>query len=83
MSALTPQNVTGLLPEDMKRVRACTGSVLRISLTDEECAPIAAKQQRFSSEQADAIQRERKKLAEAGIIRKIHIRVGRSMRECW
>ena len=70
MSALKPQNVAGLFPEDTKRVRACTVRVLRIPLIDEDCAPIAAKQQRFSPEQADAIQREVKKLAEAGIIRK-------------
>ena len=70
MRALKPQNVPGLFPEDTKRVRACTVRVLRIPLIDEDCAPIAAKQQRFSPEQADAIQREVKKLAEAGIIRK-------------
>ena len=41
---------------------------IAILLIDEEWAPIAAKQQRFSPEQAGAIQREGKKLAEAGII---------------
>lgn len=40
---------------------------LRIPLIDEECAPIAAKQQRFSPEEADAIQLEVKKLADRGI----------------
>ena len=70
MGALQPQNVSGLFPEDTKRVRACTVRELRIRLIDEECEPIAAKQQRFSSEQADAIQQEVKQLVGAGIIRK-------------
>ena len=70
MSATKPQNVAGLFPEDTKRVRACTVRVLPIPLIDEEGAPIAAKQQRFSPEQADAIQREVKNLAEWGSIRK-------------
>ena len=68
--ALQPQNMAGLFSEDMKRVRTCTVRELRIPLVDEECEPIAAKQQRFSPEQADAIQREVKQLAGAGIIRK-------------
>ena len=42
--------------------------LLRIPLINEECAPTPAKQQRFSPEQADAIQGELKKLAEAEII---------------
>ena len=70
MSVLKPLNVAGLFPEDTKRVRACTVRVLRIPLVDEECAPIARKQQHFSPEQADAIQREVMYLAEAGINRK-------------
>ena len=68
--ALQPQNMAGLFSEDMKRVRTCTVRELRIPLVDEECEPIAAKQQRFSSEQADAIQQEVKQLVGAGIIRK-------------
>ena len=67
-SALKPQNAAGLFSEDAKRVWACTVRVLRITLIDEECAPIAANQQRFLPEQADAIQRAVKKLAGAGII---------------
>ncbi|CAN0495502.1 unnamed protein product, partial [Laminaria digitata] len=69
-SVLQPQNVAGLFPEDPKRVRSCTVSELRISLIDEECTPIAAKQQRFLPEEADAVQLEVKKLADRGIIRK-------------
>ena len=69
MSALQPQTVAGLFPEDTKRVRACTMRELRIPLIDEECEPIAAKQQRFSPEQADAIQREETQLTGAGITR--------------
>lgn len=47
MSALWPQNVLGLFPEDPKRVRACTVRQLRIPFIEKRCVPIAAKQQRF------------------------------------
>ena len=43
---------------------------MRIPLIDEECAPIAVKQQHFSPEEADAVQLKVKKLADRGIIRK-------------
>lgn len=39
-------------------------------MIDEECAPIAANQQHFWPEEADAVQLEVKKLADRGIIRK-------------
>ena len=70
LHTLRPQNVAGLFPEDPKRVRACTVRELRMPLIDENAPPIAAKQQRFSPEQADAIQREVELLAEGDIIRK-------------
>ena len=65
-----PQNVAGLFPKDPKRVRACPVRELRIPLIDENAPPIAAKQQRFSPEQADAIQREVGLLAKRDIIRR-------------
>ena len=55
---LRPKNVVGLFPEDTKGVKACTMRELQIPLIDEDAPPIAVKQQRFSPEQADAIQRE-------------------------
>ena len=70
LHTLRPQNVVGLFPEDPKQVRACTVRALRISLIDENAPPIAAKQQRFSPEQADAIQREVGLSAKRNIIRK-------------
>ena len=69
-NVLRPKNVAGLFPEDPKRVRACKVRELRIPLIDEGCVPIAAKQQRFSPEEADAVQSEVGKLADRGIIRK-------------
>ena len=67
---LGSQNVAGLFPWDTKDVPAYNGRELRIPLIGEGCAPIAAKQQRFSPEETDAVQLDVKKLADRGIIRK-------------
>ena len=64
------QNVVGLFPWATKDVPAYNGRELRIPLIDEGCSPIAAKQQRFSPEEADAVQLDVKKIADKGIIRK-------------
>ena len=62
-SVMQPQNVAGMFPEDLKRVRRCTVRELIIPLNDGKCAPIAVKQQHVSPEEADAVQVEVKKLA--------------------
>lgn len=65
---LRPQNVAGLFPNDAKRVLTYTEITWLFSLTIEKFSPIAVNQQRFSPDQADAIQREAKKTDEPGII---------------
>lgn len=65
-----PQKLVGLSPQDTKGVRARTVGELHIPLIEKNVPPIAAKQQRFSPEQADAILREVQLLSGRGIIRK-------------
>lgn len=54
---IRPKNVVWLFPEDAWGERACTVRELQVPLIDEDTPPIAVKQQCFSPEQADAIQR--------------------------
>ena len=67
---LRPQNVSGLFSKHPKRVRACTVRELRMTLIDETTPPISAKQQHFSPEEADAIQREVGLLTKRDMIQK-------------
>ena len=64
-----PRNAVGLFPEETKGMRACTTREMQVLLIGEDAPPIDVKQKRFSSEQADAVQRETKTLAERGIAR--------------
>lgn len=67
----------GLFSTDPMRMIVYIDGSITLPVVDESCAPIAAKQRRFSPEEKHTIRKEASKLLDGGFHHTIHVRVGR------